>query len=581
MQNRGKHGRIKMKEKFKKMLGLLLAFALIISGSIAPSTITFAADEAVAYISFATGDWAAQYWNDGNDYAPVKLTTEKVTGYGQYTVSADVSGVESIGLAFLDVEISNGEALFPNSFMQIDAVKINGEDVTLASKTYTTSDDEVTTRTNLFNEWVTEITEGRTLTGGLDGATASPVDRTVYADKDIKNIEVTFTLKEGKPLGASVAYVQIADSAWSNQYWFDGNDYAPVVANNVEVTGYGQYTVSLDFSNATPLTDVVFLDVEVKNGEINYPFSYMNIDSVKINGEAVTVGNTFTNSDNKQDTRTNLFNTWVGSVTEGRTNGLALSDVTATPIDEAVLKDISSVEVTFTLMEGEEPEPAPYELPSEFNAFMMFSDVSGAWESYASGTPGDTKVTGDGTYTVFLKASDVGATGKATEGQVFLIDIEQLGVAMKEIGTLTEDPNKEDSFTITDLQVAIKVWVDGQEVKSDASKILKGDIEGNGRFRLELYNAWGTGTADMPVVTPDLLTPADEIKVEFTLTGTGIKDGKLIGEATSEEPTTEATTEAPTEAVKEETGDSTMIILIAVGAIILIAAVFVLKNKKK
>ena len=222
----------------------------------------------VAYISFATGDWAAQYWNDGNDYAPVKLTTEKVTGYGQYTVSADVSGVESIGLAFLDVEISNGEALFPNSFMQIDAVKINGEDVTLASKTYTTSDDKVTTRTNLFNEWVTEITEGRTLTGGLDGATASPVDRTLYADKDIKNIEVTFTLKEGKPLGASVAYVQIADSAWSNQYWFDGNDYSPVVANNVEVTGYGQYTVSLDFSKATPLTDVVFLDVEVKNGEI-------------------------------------------------------------------------------------------------------------------------------------------------------------------------------------------------------------------------------------------------------------------------------------------------------------------------
>ena len=54
-----------MKEKFKKMLGLLLAFALIVSGSVAPSTITFAADEAVAYISFATGDWAAQYWKIG------------------------------------------------------------------------------------------------------------------------------------------------------------------------------------------------------------------------------------------------------------------------------------------------------------------------------------------------------------------------------------------------------------------------------------------------------------------------------------------------------------------------------------
>lgn len=571
-----------MKKQYKKMLGLFLAFALILSGVITPTPVSFAADEAVAYISFATGDWAAQYWNDGNDYAPVKLTTQKVTGYGQYTVSADVSGVESKGLAFLDVEISNGEALFPNSFMQIDTVKINGEEVTLASKTYTTSDDEVTTRTNLFNEWVSDITEGRTLTGGLDGATASPVDREVYADTDIKSIEVTFTLKEGKALGASIAYIQVADTAWSNQYWFDGNDYAPIIANNVEVTGYGQYTVSLDFSNATPLTDVVFMDVEVKNGEINYPYSYMNIDSVKINGESVKLGNTFTNSDNKQDTRTNLFNTWVGSVNEGRTNGLAYSDVTATPIEEAILKNVSKIEVTFTLIEGEEPEPVPYELPSEFNAFMMFSDVSGAWESYSSGTPGDTKVTGDGTYTVYLKASDIGATGKATEGQVFLIDIEQLGVAMKEIGTLTEDPNKEDSFTITDLQVAIKVWIDGQEVKSDSSRILKGDIEGNGRLRLEFYNAWGSGTADMPVVSPDLLTPAEEIKVEFTLTGTGIKDGKLIGEAAAEAPTTEATTEAATEVVKEEAGSSNVMIFIAIGAIVLIAgAVFVLKNKKK
>lgn len=567
----------------------MLAFTLILSGMLTPTTVAFAADEAVAYISFATGDWSAQYWNDGNDYAPVKLATEKVTGYGQYTVSADVSGVESIGLAFLDVEISNGEALFPNSFMQIDAVKINGEDVTLASKTYTTTDDEVTTRTNLFNEWVTEITEGRTLTGGLDGATASPVDNTLYADKDIKNIEVTFTLKEGKPLGASIAYVQVADNAWTNQYWFDGNDYAPVVANNVEVTGYGQYTVSLDFSKATPVPDVVFMDVEVKNGEINYPFSYMNIDSVKINGEVVTVGNTFTNSDNKQDTRTNLFNTWVGGVTEGRTNGLALSDVTATPLDEAILKDISNIEVTFTLMEGEEPEPAVYQLPEDFNAFLMFSDVSGAWEQFASGTPGDTKVTGDGTYTVSLKASDIGATGKATEGQVFLVDIEQLGEAMREIGTLSEDPNKENSFTVTDMQVSIKVWVDGQEVKSDSAKVLKGDIEDNGRLRLEIYNAWGTGTADMPAVTPDLLTPADEIKVEFTLTGTGIKDGKLVSESSEEgaaEETTEAAaetnTEATTEAAENEaSSNSVMVIAIAIGAVILIGAALFLRSKKK
>lgn len=573
---------MKSNSNLKRISALFLALALIMGGVFTTPVVSYAADEATAYISFATGEWAAQYWNDGKDYAPVKLKTAKVDKYGQYTVSADLSGVEGKGFAFLDVEIANGEALFPNSYMQIDSVKINGEAVTLASKTYTNSDDGIATRTNLFNEWVTEITEGRTATGGLDGATASPVDRAPYTDQVIKNIEVTFTLKEGKPLGASIAYLSIADNAWATQYWYDGNEYPNVVANNVEVNGYGQYTTSLDFTAAGGLKDVVFFDVEVKNGEINYPYSYMQIDSVKINGEAVAVGKTVTSSDNKQDTRTNLYNTWVGAVSEGRTNGLDYADVTATPIDVAVLKDINTLEVTFTLIEGEEPEPEAYVMPSEFNAFMMFSDVSGAWESYEAGKSGDTKVTGDGTYTVYMKGSDIGATGQATEGQVFVIDIEQLGEAMYQVGTLKEDPNKEDALIVTDAKATVKVWIDGKEVEVNNTKILIGDIEGNKRLRLELYNVWGTGTAENPVVAPALLNPADEIKVEFTLSGTGIKDGKAIGaeEATVEE-TTAATTEAVTEAVEESGSGTTVamvIVLLLAGAAVVGFAFF--KKKK-
>lgn len=574
-----------MKSSLKRLSALFLALALIVSGIFMTPVVSYAADEAVAYVSFATADWVAQYWNDGKDYAPVKLKTAKVDKYGQYTVSADASGVEGLGLAFLDVEISNGEALFPNSYMQIDAVKINGEEVTLATKTFTNSDDGIATRTNLFNEWVTEITEGRTPTGGLDGATASPIDQTVYADQVIKTIEVTFTLKEGKPLGSSVAYITAADNSWSTQYWYDGNDYSPIVANNVEVNGYGQYTVSLDFSGAGSLPDVVFMDVEIKNGEINYPYSYMQIDSVKIDGEAVEVGNTFTNSDNKQDTRTNLFNTWVGEVSEGRTNGLEYADVSATPLKDADLKDIKTVEVTFTLLEGEEPAPAEYEMPSDFNAYLMFSDVSGAWSKFDSGTSGDTKVTGDGTYTVYLKADEIAATGQATEGQVFLIDIDQLGEAMYQIGTLKEDASNEDALTITDAKATVKVWVDGKEVEANSSKILLGDIEGNKRFRLELYNTWGTGTAENPVVAPELLNPADEIKVEFTLSGTGIKDGKAVAageETTVEETTVEETTIATTEAevVTKDSGVPTVAIIVALLAIVAIAAVVVVKKKK-
>jgi LPXTG-motif cell wall-anchored protein len=561
---------------------MVIALTLMMGCFFSPGMIAFAEDEALAYVSFATGDWAAQYWNDGNDYAPIKTKMTKVTGYGQYTVSTDLSAVEGKGFAFLDVEIANGEARFPNSFMQIDAVKINGEAITLTSKTYTSTDDEVITRTNLYNEWVSDITEGRTLNGGLDGATAIPLDHTAFTDTVIKTIEVTFTLKEGMALGTSTAYLSIADTAWSTQYWFDGNNYAPIVAQNVEVTGYGQYTVALDFSEVGSLADVVFMDVEIKNGELNFPYNYMKIDAVKVNGQAIRVGNTYTSSDNDQDTRTNLFNTWVGTVSEGRTNGLEYSQVSATPLEEAALKDIKTIEVTFTMMEGEAPEPAPYEMPSEFNAFMMFSDVSDAWQSYAPGKSGDTKVTGDGTYTVYLKASDIGATGKATKGQVFLIDIEQLGEAMFAIGTLREDPSKKDALVLSDLEVSIRVWIDGKEVEANSAKILTGDLEGNKRLRLEFYNVWGSGTADNPVVMPELLTPQDEIKVEFTLKGTGIKDGKVIGE--SVEPVTEPTTVAVTEVVEvaaqAESSSNATLIVIAIIAV-LAGGAFVFMKKKK
>ena len=129
-------------------------------------------DEAVAYISFAANDWAVQLWGDHyfdpeNNPTDAITKTESVDGYRQYTVAADFTGTEegfANGIAFFDVEISNGELLYPNNFMRIDSLKINGEEVELAA-TYTSSDNGIDTRTNLYNEWVGEITEGRTADG--------------------------------------------------------------------------------------------------------------------------------------------------------------------------------------------------------------------------------------------------------------------------------------------------------------------------------------------------------------------------------------------------------------------------------
>lgn len=595
-----------MKRTIKQLMTTLLALAMLMS----MMSVTALAEEGetVAHLSFASEDWGVQYWYDGNDYAPVVATNETVTGYGTYTTALDFTGTDAgfaTGIAFLDVEIAGGEAAFPNAYMTIDSFKINGEDVAY-SKTYTSSDDPfVDTRTNLYNEWVAEVLEGRTADGGNVDLSAIVFDKSLYPE--IQTIEVTFTLGDGVPFGAetvvvaqelpaegTTAYVAMADNDWAVQHWFDGNDYAPVVANFATVTGYGTYTTSLDFTGVEGgvCPDIAFMDVEIKDGELYFPFSYMQIDSVKINGEEVVLGNTYTSSDNKLDTRTNLYNSWVAEVEEGRTNGLELSEVTPIPVDGANITNIETVEVTFTLMEGEPmvAEEEVYVMPTEFNAFMMFSDTSDAWQSYAPGTSGDTTVIGDGKYTVSLKASDIGATGKAEMGQVFLVDIEGLGRAMVELGTLSEADD--ESLTVTDLEVAVKVWVDGVEVNVKNKNILMGDIEGNERLRLELYNAWGTGTADAPVVMPELLTPEDEIVVEFTLVGTGLNTGAIIEEEPAE--VAETVEAAPVETVEETPAEITeevpaeeggmgagTIIIIVVGAVVVMGGVVYMLTKKK
>lgn len=390
----------------------------------------------------------------------------------------------------------------------------------------------------------------------------------------------------------TTAYLTFASEDWGVQYWIDENDYAPVVSNEVAVDGFGQYTVSLDFTGTEAgfATGIAFLDVEVSNGETAYPNSYMTIDSIVINGEEATYGKTYTSSDDGVATRTNLYNEWVETIEEGRTADGDATDVTALPLDKTPYTEVKTVEVTFTLGEGvvtwekEAAEEEEYVMPESFNAFMMFSDTSGAWETYEAGVSGDTEVIGDGKYTVYLTAEDVGATGQAEEGQVFLVDIEGLGEAMVHLGTLTEDPETE-ALTVTDATATVKIWVDGTELSVKNDNILMGDIEGNGRFRLELYNAWGTGTVENPVVMPSFLNPASEIKVEFELLGTGLNSDytPAVEEAdTTEVEVSADTTDEAVVATDEEAGlPMAAIIAIIVGAVVIVCGVVVVLVKKK
>ncbi len=490
----------------------------------------------VAYLQFADSNWGeAQAWFDAS-----ASTNVAVDDYGQYTVGLDFTGTTdgyAVDVAFFDLEIANGEVYFPGCALVVDSIVING--ISLAyGLTYTTTDNDNDTRVNLYNSWVGEIEAGRTADGIIEGISAVPLS--VANLPQIETIEVTFTLTEGVQLGevwpvdlptqGTTAYLAVSDSGWSVGYWgtTSGGNTDGIVASAPLITGYGTYTTSLDFTGVSGavLPDIVFLGLEVINGELYFPYSIVTIDSMSIDGVDVTstLGNSYTTSDNGTETRLNIYNTWVSEITGNRfADGLTLEDVTATPLDGTLYTNISTISVTFTITEGEfymeeNDEFAGYEPPTSFNAFMMFSDTGGIWENYASGTSGDVAVTGDGVYEVSLTAADAGATGQAVAGQVFLIDIEGLGKAMRYYGTMDDENN-------TDLVVAVRVFIDGVEVTVNNSNIIVGDIEGNDRLRIELYNTWGAGTADAPVVDPSLLTPSSSIVVWFTLVGTGINTG--------------------------------------------------------
>lgn len=95
----------------------------------------------------------------------------------------------------------------------------------------------------------------------------------------------------------------------------------------------------------------------------------------------------------------------------------------------------------------------------------------GNWDGASTVVSGGSKAVGQ--YTVKLETTEA-----RTNGKVYVLDLE--GFAAKYPKALVRID-------------AIKA--DGQDLKFDANKFHYGDIENNGNYRIELFNIWGSGTA--------------------------------------------------------------------------------------
>lgn len=156
--------------------------------------------KAISWIMFNSGDWNVMY-SVGDTYDPTSITDGlvatdvEVTGAGTYTVGLDFTSTTAgyaDSTAFSALAIGNGETLFPGYIITITDIEINGEPYTMSGRPYTTSDNNICTRVNLYNAWVTSVPDDVRVQGGntnylsptiLDAATLGHIE-TIYITFD-------------------------------------------------------------------------------------------------------------------------------------------------------------------------------------------------------------------------------------------------------------------------------------------------------------------------------------------------------------------------------------------------------------
>ncbi|HPP35975.1 MAG TPA: hypothetical protein PK767_06990 [Clostridiales bacterium] len=480
-----------------KLISLMLVLVLMVCIATVPSMADTSENSTFAYLMYADASWTNQYW--GTDDSSVKAAKADITGPGEYTVGLDFTGTEAgvaSGIAFTALGIQNGELAFPYYTIELTSIKINGEDIEF-TKGYTSSDDGITTRMNIYNEWVSELPyDARSFDNNISDASAVIVSKDAFAS--VRTIEVSFKLHAPQ----DVAYLMYADSTWTYQYWGDPVD-TGVVAENATISGPGTYTVGLDFTQTADkkASGLAFTALGIKTGERSFPGYFIKIKDIKVNGKSISLKKGYTSSDDKIVTRMNIYNEWVANLPDdARSYDGKVDDANWIIVDKDAFASVETVEVTFDFVQ-----------PSA-EAYIMYADT--AWDNtyFNDGTetaiiPTNAKVTDPGHYKVALDF-------RSTE------DKAASGLAFTAVG-------------IKDAEISHPGWF----IKIESIKVNGREIEftkgytssDNGKeTRMNIYNEWETALPDnarsydkklddasWKIVDPAAFANVETLEIEF------------------------------------------------------------------
>lgn len=236
-------------------------------------------------------------------------------------------------------------------------------------------------------------------------------------------------------------------------------------------------------------------------------------------------------------------------------------------------------------------------------AFLMYASSDWSVQSMdaasANGTNAD--ITGDGTYTVSVggfefedeeTAEMVPATG--TGATVFCIDIADLATdlgcgkgsdAYEALGSSATAADKMAVAQAAGVEfsdvVITATNTDGSttDIAVDESKLIWGDIEGNGKIRLEIFNAYGDTSKDAPIDAAGFSFD-DTLSVTFTISGIG---GEAADDTAAEDATDAdaADDTAATTTPEKGSPDTGVEGIAAVAGVAVLAAGAVLVSKKR
>ena len=238
-----------------------------------------------------------------------------------------------------------------------------------------------------------------------------------------------------------------------------------------------------------------------------------------------------------------------------------------------------------------------------YEAFLMYASSDWSVRSMDATTANATTadVTGDGTYTVAVSgfewedeetAEMVPAT--ATGATVFCVDIDGLANALgcgkdaegyDALQTAAEKMAFAQATGLTISDVVITATnSDGTstDIAVDESKLYYGDIEGNGKIRLEIYNAYGDTSKDAPIDAAGLSFD-DTLSVTFTVSGTGMGDAAASDDNAADVATVDVEAPADNAAASDGKGspDTGVEGIAVVAGVAALAAGAVIVSKKR